>query len=340
MLTFACGLTSKSYAQTKLNTDATISCIGFYNLENLFDTINDPRKNDNDFLPNGKYAWDSEKYTSKLAHMSYVISQMGINTSPKGPAVIGLCEVENRQVLEDLVKQKSIAERNYQIVHHEGPDRRGIDCALIFNPDYFTVSNSKSVRYMTKDKNYRTRDQLVVSGKLQGEAVHFIVIHWPSRWGGEEKSRPKRIGAAKTTLAICDSLYSIDKNAKIIIMGDFNDDPHDYSCTKILKAKKDKADVKKQGFYNPLWTSLDNGAGSLFYRGKWNLFDMIIISEPLAKASKKELGYRSAEVFNKDFLIQQEGKYKGYMFRTSAGGKWLNGYSDHLPVLMYLEKKK
>ncbi len=315
-----------------------VSCVGFYNVENLFDTINDPTKDDEQFLPEGKYAWTAAKYESKLERMAHVISQLGLATSPEGPAVMGLSEVENAQVLNDLVAQPAIKDRNYQVVHIEGPDPRGIDVGLIYNPQLFELENAVSHRFRGSDPEYLSRDLLCVSGQLQDEKVHFIVIHWPSRWGGEERSRPKRIEAALTTLGICDSIRTLDSEAKIMIMGDFNDDPFNESVMTTLNAKKTLAEVGEQGLYNALWHYLDEGVGSLCYRGKWNLFDMFILSEPLAKAEKGELGYWKGEIFNAPFLIQQEGDYKGYPWRTHAGGKWTNGYSDHLPVLVYLTK--
>lgn len=319
-----------------------VSCVAFYNLENLFDTINDPTINDEEFLPQGGYHWTGFKYENKLKKMAYAISQIGTDVSPVGPVILGVSEIENRTVLEDLVKEPAIKDRNYQIVHYDGPDRRGVDVGLLYNPNYFTVTNSVSHRlYMPEKPNFKTRDQLMVSGYLQGEKVYVIVNHWPSRYGGELYSRPNRNAAAALTKQICDSIYQTDAKAKIIIMGDLNDDPHNESCSKVLGAKKDKKQVSPQGYYNTLWKTLSRGIGSLGYNDAWNMFDQIIISGNLAHADRsKELGYWKAEVYNRDFLIVQEGQNKGYPKRTHQSGIWLNGYSDHFPVLIYLIKQK
>ena len=314
------------------------SCVAFYNLENLFDTINNENVNDEEYTPNGTIKWNSLKYNSKLQHMAYAVSQIGLDVSLQGIALIGVSEIENRGVLEDLIKQPELAKRSLEIVHYDGPDRRGVDVGLIYNPRLFTLTNSKSYRLHTDDPEFLTRDQLMVSGYLQGEKVHVIVNHWPSRTGGEERSRPKRNAAAGLTRSIADSLFKVDPKAKIIVMGDLNDDPFNESCATILKAKKEINDVKDTDLYNTLWKTLEMGVGSLAYNDQWNLFDQIIISPELAHADRSKLKFWKAEVFNRSFLTQQEGRYKGTPLRTHAGGAWTNGYSDHYPTLIYLVK--
>jgi len=317
-----------------------ISCVAFYNQENLFDTINDPNVNDEEYTPNGPVKWNTQKYMAKLQHMSYAISQIGLDYCPAGVALIGVSEIENLGVMEDLIKQPDLVKRAYEIVHYDSPDRRGVDVALIYNPKLFIVTNSKSYRLRMADPNFLTRDQLMVSGYLQGEKIHVIVNHWPSRSGGEMESRPKRNAAAALTRSIADSLFRIDPKAKVIIMGDLNDDPFNESCQTILKAKKDMNDVKDGELYNTLWKTLDMGVGSLAYNDQWNLFDQQIISGGLAHAEKGTLKFWKAEIFNRPFLTQQEGKYKGTPWRTHSGGAWTNGYSDHYPTLMYLIKEQ
>jgi hypothetical protein len=317
-----------------------ISCVAFYNQENFFDTIHQPSVNDYEYTPNGPMQWNTQKYKAKLEHMSYAISQIGLDYCPMGVAMIGLSEIENRGVLENLVKQPALANRSLQIVHYNSPDRRGVDVALLYNPKLFIVTNSKSYRLVIPtDTAFRTRDQLMVSGYLQGEKVHVIVNHWPSRYGGEVASEPKREAAAALTRSIADSLFRVDPKAKIIIMGDLNDDPKDPSCAKVLGAKKDINDVKDGEFYNTLWKTLDRGIGSLAYNDQWNLFDQIIISSELAHSDISKLRFWKAEVFNRGFLTQQEGRYKGTPWRTHSGGVWTNGYSDHYPTLIYLIKE-
>lgn len=316
-----------------------ISCVAFYNLENLFDTINNEGVNDEEYTPQGSLKWNTVKYNAKQEKMSYAISQLGIDVTPVGAAIIGVCEVENRLVLEDLVSRQHLAKRNYEIVHYDGPDRRGVDVALLYNPRYFTVSNSKS--YPVNDPevfNYPTRDQLMVSGFLQGERVHIIVNHWPSRGGGEA-SVPRRAAAAKVTRSIVDSLFRVEPRARIMVMGDFNDDPFNESVAVVLGAKKDIETVKPGQLYNPFWKTLERGVGTLTYRDQWNLFDQIILSHELLNKERGKLKFWKSEVFNRSFLMQNEGRYKGSPLRTHGGGVWLNGYSDHLPTMVYLIKE-
>ncbi len=319
------------------NVKVNLSCIAFYNIENLFDTINQ-ENNDEEFLPNGAMKWNTLKYTSKLKNMSYAISQLGLDYSSVGATIIGLSEIENRFVLEDLVKEPSIAARGYEIVHYDSPDRRGVDVGLLYNPRYFIVTNSKSYRLRTEDPGFLTRDQLMVSGYLMNEKIHVIVNHWPSRTGGEEASRPKRNAAARLTRSIVDSLFTEDVNAKIIVMGDLNDDPYNESCSVYLKARKTVEEMKETDLYNVFWRTHDKGIGSLAYNDQWNLFDQIIISPKLARGNRSELTYWRSEVFNRPFLTVQEGRFKGSPKRTHSAGIWLNGYSDHYPTLIYLVK--
>lgn len=336
---FSCSSKKSAIATSgEKNVKVELSSVGFYNLENLFDTI-DNENNDEEYLPNGANKWGSMKYNAKLKNMSYVISQIGIDQTPLGLAVLGVSEIENRGVLEDLVKQPAIASRTYQIVHYDSPDKRGIDVGLLYNPRLFTVTNSKSYRLHTDDENFFTRDQLMVSGYLMGEKIHLIVNHWPSRSGGEDRSRPKRNAAAGLTRSIVDSLYRVEPKARIIVMGDLNDDPFNESCAVILGAKKNAEDVKAGDLYNVFWKTLEKGTGTLSYNDQWNLFDQIIISNELTHGEKNNLRLWKSEVFYRNFLIQQEGKYKGTPLRTHGSGVWLNGYSDHLPTLIYLVKE-
>ena len=274
--------------------------------------------------------------------MAHAISKIGKEVTPLGPSVIGVCEIENRRVLEDLVKQKAIADKNYKIVHHEGPDRRGIDCALLYDPLHFQVTSSKSVRLIIPNKdNFFTRDQLVVSGKMLGEKIHFIVIHWPSRRGGEAKSRSKRIEAAKLSKSIIDSLTVVDPNAKVILMGDFNDDPISPSIKDFLKAKMDANNVNSGELYNTMGMHYKKGIGTLAYRDQWNLFDQFIVTSSLLDQKKNynDLTFYRSVIFNKPFLKNKKGNFKGYPFRTYVGSTFMGGYSDHFPVYLFLVKK-
>jgi hypothetical protein len=314
--------------------------VAFYNLENLFDTINNNGNYDKEFSPKGKNQWDSRRYWTKINNMAYSISQMTTPQTSLGPAIIGLSEVENITVLQDLVKADAIKSWNLQIVHHDSPDRRGIDVSLLYNPKFFKLIRvTNHLLSIPSLPNFRTRDQMCVVGLLGGERIAVIVNHWPSRRGGSEQSSYLREAAAELTKHIADSLLQIDPNIGIVVMGDLNDDPFNKSCAQTLGAKKKISEVKPGGFYNPFWKKLDDGIGSYIYRGGWNLFDQIIINYNLLPDGKSKLKFRNAEVLNKDFLKQQEGQYKGYPFRTFSSGVWTGGYSDHFPTEIFLYKE-
>ncbi len=312
-----------------------VAGVAFYNLENLFDTIpNNPEGRDAEFTPSGSRQWDGRKYWSKIHNMAYAISQMTTRTTPYGPAILGVSEIENRSVLEDLVKDPQIAKWNLQIVHHDSPDARGVDVGLLYNPKYFKVDNVTNHRLTTV--SFRTRDQMCVVGKLMGQPVAVIVNHWPSRLGGQEKSSPSREAAAALSKQIADSLWNIDPNIGVMVMGDMNDDPMDKSCAKVLGGKKNRKDAAAHGFYNPWWKKLDDGIGTLAYKSSWNLFDQIIISGNLANGSEDKWHFYRADVHNKGFLKDTEGNRQGYPLRTFSAGMFLNGYSDHFPVEILL----
>lgn len=317
-----------------------IHTVAFYNLENLFDTINDVNKND-EASPIMEIKFNrSEIYKKKVSNMARVISQIGLEVTKRPPSIVGICEVENRKVVEDLIADEKLKSHNYGIVHYDSPDNRGIDVGMIYNKDVFTVKNSSShdvfITGNNSSKRRNTRDQLVVSGHLDGELMHFIVNHWPSRGADETK----RIAAAEVNNSIIDSLREKYENPKIITMGDFNDDPFDKSIKKILGAKKNVSDVEKNDMYNPFETILvDEGVGSNAYRDKWQLFDQIIMSKPFLDKNYKDYQLYKAGVFNKSFLINKKGKYKGYPYRSFSYGTFTGGYSDHLPPYIYLLKE-
>lgn len=319
----------------------SVYAIAFYNLENLFDTINHPDTNDDEFTPEGSYRWGTLKYKNKLEKLSYAISKLATDKfCPQGPAIIGVSEVENRAVLEDLIQTGELANRNYGIVHFDSPDPRGIDVGLLYDRNQFTVDTAISVRLHMKDMpDFRTRDQLLVSGRLANERLHIIVNHWPSRLGGERKSSPRREEAAALSKHLADSILAEDPDSKVIIMGDLNDDPSNNSCAKVLGAVKKQKDVQPGGYFNAMWEIFSSGIGTLAYNGKWNLFDQMILTSNLVGNDRSTLKYFKTEIFNKDFLKQENGKYKGYPLRTHAQGRYLNGYSDHFPVIIYLAKK-
>lgn len=312
--------------------------VAFYNVENLFDTKDDEGVYDEEFTPTGNKAWTEDKYNKKLNSLASVLSKLAREYSPSGPAVIGVSEIENRGVLEDLLKTKEMASMGYEIVHYDSPDRRGVDVGLLYNPAVFKVTSSKAYQYNLPDNpRFKTRDQLLVSGTLAGESFHVITNHWPSRWGS--KSSELREFAASISKHIADSIYKADPKAKVVIMGDLNDDPVDKSVRVVLDAKRNQKDVKPGGLFNTTWGFYDKGIGTLVYQNKWNLFDQIIVSESLLGNDRSSLKFWKAEIFNREFLIQKEGKNKGYPLRTFSGDTFLNGYSDHFPVLIYLIKE-
>lgn len=318
-----------------------VVCVSFYNLENLFDTLDTPDVRDTEFTPEGDNKWNTHKYYEKLDNLAEVISKIGTDITPDGPAILGVSEIENEVVLEDLAKRESIASRDYQIVHYHSPDRRGVDVALMYQPKYFKVTNSKSYTLSVPDKeDFKTRDQLMVSGELHGELMHFIVGHWPSRSGGESRSRPLRIAAAQLGRHIIDSLQNLDPNAKIILMGDLNDNPDNASVTDHLKAVPEIEKMNDDELYNPFYSFYQKGIGTSAWRDTWSLFDMLLLSKPLTDKDYSTYKLYKANVFNKKFLQQPTGRFKGYPHRTYAGGQYLGGYSDHYPSYVFLIKEK
>ncbi|ATA89288.1 endonuclease [Capnocytophaga stomatis] len=320
-----------------------VRTIAFYNVENLFDTINDPRKFDDDRTPEGADRWTSKIYNDHVQKIAKVISEIGSDVTKQAPDVVGLCEVENENVIVDLINTDYLKKYNYGIVHYDSPDSRGIDVALIYKKNVFKpVSTSKHPLkiYDADGKRRYTRDQLLVSGMFDGELMHFIVNHWPSRSGGEAVSRPKREAAATLNKKIIDSLLAKNPDAKILSMGDFNDDPTNTSFKKILKTEGKKEKVKSGGLYNPMEEMLKKGIGSLAYQDGWNLFDQIYFTQELLKEDKSTYRYWKAAVFNKSYLANPQGRYKGYPFRSMSNGNYTWGYSDHFPVYLYLIKEK
>ena len=341
--------------------------VAFYNLENLFDTIHTVGRNDWEYLPEGQNKWGTMKYTNKLRNMAKVLAELCTDKLPHGAAIIGVSEVETAGALADLVAQPALAQRGYQFIHVDGPDRRGVDCGLLYNPRFFQVTDHMLVPYYYKDDaqpdvdlgfhvegtkvvpepyergqlrgdtTHITRGFLVVSGLLAGEKVHVIVNHWPSRAAGSEA----RERAGYQVYHLKEALLRQDPGSKVIIMGDMNDDPNNKSMTEGLQCKHKLKDVRSEhDLYNPWWDTLYKvGQGSLLYDGKWNLFDQIVLSGNLISQDRSNLAFYRHEVFVRDYLFQQEGKYRGNPKRTHAGGVWLNGYSDHLPTIVYLVKE-
>lgn len=339
-----------------------IHTVAFYNLENLFDTINGPN-NDEEWLPKGAMNWTGKKYKKKLDNLSRVLSEIGTGENPNNsPTIIGACEIENRRVLEDLVKQPRLINKDYGIVHFDSPDKRGIDVALLYQkkhfkptsfinvPLYIYKNNAAKVTKKEKeeatddnaeattDDRVYTRDQLLVTGFLDGEEVNVIVNHWPSRSGGEKKSSPFREAAGALNRKIIDSIIKINPNAKIITMGDLNDGSYNISVKKELGAKLKKTELKEpRDIYNPFEQMAKEGNASLFYRDAGDIFDQIMVSQQFCLTDHDTYRYWKAGIWNKPYLIQTTGQYKGYPLRNSLSEP---GFSDHFPVYIYLIKEK
>lgn len=330
------------YAQDKKN--YKINTVAFYNLENLFSTEDDEFTIYHNATVRADGFYTEEVYQAKLKNLAKVVSEIGKDVTGTTPAIVGFCEVENRQVIEDLINQEPLLASDYGIIHYNSPDRRGIDVALIYQKKLFAPSNHQSrelLIYNAQDASKRvyTRDQLVVSGVLDGDLMYFIVNHWPSRSGGEARSRPNRIKAAELNKRIIDSIHSIDAHAKIISMGDFNDDPTNESIKKVLKAKAKKEQVQIKELYNPMYDMYKKGLGTLAWRDSWNLFDQMLISEGFLPKDYSSYRFYKAGIYNPPYLANPRGKYKGYPYRAFADGGFTGGYSDHFPVYTFLIKE-
>ena len=340
-----------------------VHTVAFYNLENLFDTINGTN-NDEEWLPNGAQNWTSAKYKQKLHNLAKVLSEIGTTDNPNNsPTLIGGCEIENRGVLEDLIKEPLLINKDYGIVHFDSPDKRGIDVALLYQKKHFTPTSFKNIPLLVyrnqlntsvKEKNDNddasddkseidkdldrvyTRDQLLVTGFLDGEEINVIVNHWPSRSGGEKKSSPFREAAGRLNRKIMDSIFKINPNAKIITMGDLNDGCYNKSVKEGIGAKRKKEEVKEFGIYNPFEEMYYKGNASLFYRDAGDIFDQIMLSEALIRKDYASYIYWKAGIYNKPYMITTIGQYKGYPLRHGANEI---GYSDHFPVYVYLIKE-
>ncbi len=312
----------------------TIIC--FYNCENFFDTIHNPLKNDSEFTPTGKYNYNTKMYAQKLRNIATVIQSLEDDKNNTYPAIIGLAEIENRTVLYDLVHQPEIIKLNYKYILYEGNDERGINVALLYNNSYFHVLSSETIPINITGLGGKenTRDLLHVYGILKKDTIHVFVNHWPSRTDGAELSEPKRIKAAQTLKNKTDSILKNNPNANIIVMGDFNDNPTDKSLNEILKAGELK---QVNQFYNPYLSLYKVGFGTEKYGQTWNLFDQIIISGNMSQNAV--LQYEEAIIYRPDFLcVHRKGK-EGTPLRSFIGNHWLNGFSDHFPVVMYFKEK-
>jgi len=314
----------------------------FYNVENLFDTQDDSLTNDNEFLPNeGKY-WTYNRYQEKLHHISTTIVALG-GWYP--PEIIGLCEIENHKVLEDLCKRSDLAGLKYSIIHKESHDSRGIDVALLYRKESFKPIGYKAVQVVFSfSPGSTTRDILYVCGLTNNnDTLHIFINHWPSRWGGQLDSERNRMEASRTLRNEVDSILDMNPKSKIVIMGDLNDYPYNKSLTDVLKANRQYTSIIDNELYNlSSFIAETKDIGSHKFEGVWGILDQIIVSGALLNAqkglsTKKENAY----IFNADFLLTDDENYTGKTnFRTYNGYKYIGGYSDHLPVFVDLYNLK
>ena len=374
LIAFLCTVAVNATAQKKFS----VYGVGFYNVENLFDTCHDVGKRDFEYLPNGSNRWNARKYKSKLRNMSRALADLGTDVLPNvGCAVIGMAEVENAKALDDLTAEAPLRARGYKYILVEGPDMRGVDVALLYNPSLFTPTDTAYHYYYNKTEGMdvvedtvkltdeqklqaanaqldtldvetalpknvsQTRGFLTITGKLAGETVTIIVCHWPSRFNGSER----REWAGHQVHKIVEDLLAKNPDNKIFVMGDLNDDPMNKSVTEGLRGKAEIKDVKEGDMYNPWYNILaKDGQGTLAYGGSWNLFDQILMTPNILNRDGKKdyssLKYWKCQIHRRNYLFQTEGRYKGNPKRTHAGGVWLDGYSDHLPTVVYLVKEQ
>ena len=320
----------------------TIACIAFYNLENLFDTLDSPDTDDLEFTPDGPNLYNSHVYWDKLSHLTKVISEVGTEFTPDGPAILGVSEVENITVLEDFVKQPAIAARGYKIIHQDSKDARGVDVALLYQSKYF---KPEQVHYYPLPTNKAgeppkySRSILIAIGQLNGERVAISVNHWPSRRGGEQNTAYLRNAAADYNRHFLDSLIEANVVTKGIVMGDLNDDPINDSVHKHLHAGRKMEMLGANEMYNPMEDFYRKGLGTTAYEDAWSLFDQIILSRDLAN-DQQGLHFYKAGIYNPSYMTQKSGAFKGYPLRTYADGVYAGGYSDHFPVYVLLVKAK
>jgi endonuclease/exonuclease/phosphatase family metal-dependent hydrolase len=302
----------------------------FYNVENYFDTEDDPTTNDNEFTPEGSMRWTQSRYIEKRNNIFRVIANVG-EWDP--PALVGLCEVENRAVLDDLVKNTPLAKYPYRIIHKDSPDLRGIDVALLYRGDYLKCVGQQFIRVRFSDNRKRTRDILYATlCTAHGDTLHVFVNHWPSRVGGQKQSEPARMLAASLVRQKVDSIFNRNAMAKIVVTGDFNDNPQDKSLLSELRALNDTAKAKPSALFNLSAYRMKESTGTIKYQGKWSVFDQIVVSGGLLKGMPRTDANR-CQIFRADYLFEPDERYQGVKpFRTYIGMRYNRGFSDHLPV--------
>lgn len=306
--------------------------VAFYNVENLFDLKNNKAKHDNDFLPNSNKKWTQKRYENKLNKIGFAIANIGKQETGKHPAIIGLAEIENADVLKDLVNTKDLKACNYNYIHFDSKDERGIDVALLYDTTVFEVLHKKAFEITLTDLDGTpdyTRDVLLVSGLLNKKKIHVLVNHWSSRREGEKETEFKRLESSNKVSTILDDLIKEDENAKIMIIGDFNDEPQSESIKRL---------VTHYNLFNPMETLRSFDRGSVKHQRQWYIFDQILITTNFFENTQNEFEFYKANIFDVPFLKIPEGHFKGAPYRTYAGPKYKGGYSDHFPVYIILKQ--
>ncbi|VBB47174.1 Endonuclease/exonuclease/phosphatase [uncultured Paludibacter sp.] len=307
-----------------------------YNVENYFDYVDDSLKADEEYLPTGIRAWNIEKYRTKQNHISKVIAAVG---GWEPPALVALCEIESEKCMVDLTKYSPLKNLKYKYVHYESPDARGVDVALLYQPEMFKPFHSEPIRINFPNSDSKTRDILYVAGKIPtGDTLNVFVCHFPSRLGGELESEEKRMFVALTLRAKVDSVFTSSPLANILIMGDFNDYPSNVSIEKTLKASKLTDNISSSALYNLAFALQEKGIGSHKHEAEWGMLDQIIVSGNLLNpANKISTTQSDMHVFSADFLLEDDEKFLGKKaFRTYNGMKYQGGFADHLPVYVDL----
>ncbi|HUH28547.1 endonuclease [Gelidibacter sp.] len=312
--------------------NSEIFTIAFYNTENLVDYIDNPLTLDDGFLETSSKKWTKVRYEKKIYKIGLAISKIGFDDLQKPPTLIGLSEVENDKVLKDLVNSPHLKNHRYGFLRYDSPDERGIDVALLYDTDNFTLIASENIALNVESelgvRDY-TRDILKVSGYLDGEKIHILVNHWPSRHQESDTTGHKRMFAAQRVAGLIDDIIKNEADAKIIIMGDFNDNPKNESIQYLKNTKS---------LFNPMEKLMSYTRGSATHNFKWILFDQIMMTQNFLEPYNKGLKFLKADIFDDKFLAEYRGKYKGQPFRTYAGKKYKGGFSDHFPVYIQLKK--
>lgn len=337
LVLFSCDAANNAgSSQSSTSTTENSIRIGFYNVENLFDTKDNPNKPDEEFTPTSEKEWTTERYSKKLDQLGKVIAAMG------NPTFLGVCEVENEQVLLDLAANDELKAGNYAVAHRESNDYRGIDNALLYDKSQFTVTNIENIVLsfppkITEGKPYSSRDLFHVTGQLNDKTeLHIFVNHFPSRRGGLKASEPKRTFVAGELRKEVDKVYAANQDAKIIIMGDFNDETDNRSITEVLKAVKTDTDASQE-LVNCFAAMDAEGKGTYNYRGNWNLLDQIILSDNFYN-EQSTWKFSEAVIFREEWMMYNDPRNGATPSRTYGGPNYYGGFSDHLPVYVDIKK--